>query len=63
MPVMQQPEAYLGGVTDKSFGEDGSLVDPMLAKLVSKIAVAFADWVGLIEPGREALARDSTHPA
>jgi len=63
MPVMQQPEAYLGGVTDKSFGEDGSLVDPMLAKLVGKIAVAFADWVGLIKSGREALARDSTHPA
>ncbi len=61
MPVMQQPEAYLGHVTDKSFGEDGSLTDPGLAKLVGKIATAFADWVGLITSGRAALAGDSTH--
>jgi len=61
MPVMQQPEAYLGHVTDKSFGEDGSLVDPALAKQIGKIATAFADWVGLIKSGRAALARDGAH--
>ena len=38
MPVMQQPEAYLGHVTDKSFGEDGSLADPALAKVVKRLA-------------------------
>ena len=61
MPVMQQPEAYLGHVTDKSFNPDGSLADPALAKLVGKIANAFADWVGLIRSGCDALARDSAH--
>ena len=61
MPVMQQPEAYLGHVTDKSFNPDGSLADPALAKLVGKIANAFADWVGLIRSGCDSLARDSAH--
>ena len=61
MPVMQQPEAYLGHVTDKSFNADGSLADPALAKLVRRIATAFADWVGLINSGCAALARDSAH--
>ncbi len=63
MPVMQQPEAYLGHVTNKSFGDDGSPNDPALAKLVGKIAIAFADWVGLIKSGCAALARDSAHNA
>ena len=61
MPVMQQPEAYLGHVTDQSFDADGGLVDPALAKLVKRIAVAFADWVDLIKSGRDALAGDSAH--
>ena len=61
MPVMQQPEAYLGGVTDKSFAEDGSLADPALAKVVKRIANAFADWVGLIRSGRAALEGDPSH--
>jgi len=61
MPVMQQPEAYLGGVTDKSFNEDGSLADPALAKVVKRIANAFADWVGVIRSGRAALAGDPSH--
>jgi chromate reductase len=61
MPVMQQPEAYLGGITDKSFGEDGSIADPGLAKVVRRVANAFADWVGLIRSGRAALARDPAH--
>ncbi len=61
MPVMQQPEAYLGGVTDKSFSENGSLIDPALAKIVKRVAMAFADWVGLIKSGRAALASDPAH--
>ena len=61
MPVMQQPEAYLGGVTDKSFAEDGSLTDPALAKVVKRVAIAFADWVALIQSGRAALAGDPSH--
>ncbi len=63
MPVMQQPEAYLGGVNNKSFGADGSLTDPGLAKLIGNIAHAFAGWVGLIKSGRAALAGDSAHNA
>ena len=63
MPVMQQPEAYLGGVSDKSFAEDGSLSDPALAKLVKRIALAFADWVDLINAGRAALVGDPSHQA
>lgn len=61
MPVMQQPEAYLGGVTDKSFAEDGSISDPALAKVVKRLATAFADWVGLIRSGRAALVGDPAH--
>jgi chromate reductase len=61
MPVMQQPEAYLGGVSDKSFDGDGSLTDPALAKLVGRLAYAFADWVGLIRSGRAALVGDAAH--
>ncbi|MDQ3074243.1 MAG: NAD(P)H-dependent oxidoreductase [Pseudomonadota bacterium] len=61
MPVMQQPEAYLGGVTDESFGEDGSIANPALAKVVKRVANAFADWVGLIKSGRAALAGDPAH--
>ena len=61
MPMMQQPEAYLGGVTDKSFAEDGSIADPALAKVVKRLATAFGDWVGLIKSGRAALAGDPAH--
>lgn len=61
MPVMQQPEAYLGHVTDKSFTDDGSLADGPLKGLVAKIASAFANWVDLIHTARASLARDSAH--
>ena len=56
-----KPEAYLGGITDKSFAEDGSLTDPALAKVVKRVAIAFADWVMLIKSGRAALAGDPAH--
>ena len=61
MPVMQQPEAYLGHVTDKSFNTDGSLADPALEKVVKRLANAFADWVALIRSGCAALAGDPAH--
>jgi chromate reductase, NAD(P)H dehydrogenase (quinone) len=56
MPVMQQPEAYLGHVTDDSFDEDGCLKDGKLKDLVTKLAHAFHDWVDIIIRGRDALA-------
>ncbi len=61
MPVMQQPEAYLGHITDKSFNDDGTLADPAVEKIVRRLAVAFANWVALIRSGRAALAGDPTH--
>jgi len=61
MPVMQQPEAYLGHVTDDSFDESGGLKDGPLKELVSKLAHAFHDWVDMIHRSRAALAEDSAH--
>ncbi len=59
MPVMQQPEAYLGHVTDDSFGEDGMLKDGPLKDLVEKLAHAFHDWVDTIVYARQHIyARD-----
>ena len=59
MPVMQQPEAYLGHVSDGQFGADGTVTDDGLAKLLDSICQAFIDWVELIRAGRAALAPDS----
>lgn len=56
MPVMQQPEAYLGNVSDDSFDEDGCLKDGPLKKLIEKLAHAFHDWVDVIHRSRAALA-------
>ena len=56
MPVMQQPEAYLGHVTDDSFDADGCLKDGPLKDLVTKLAHAFHDWVDMIHRSRAALA-------
>ena len=56
MPVMQQPEAYLGHVNDDSFNADDCLKDGPLKDLVAKIAHAFHDWVDMIHRSRAALA-------
>ena len=56
MPVMQQPEAYLGQVSDDSFDADGKLKEGPLKELVSKLAFAFHDWVDVIIRARAALA-------
>jgi chromate reductase len=61
MPVMQQPEAYLGHVTDDSFDESGCLKDSPLKELVTKLAHAFHDWVDMIHRSRAALAEDPAH--
>jgi chromate reductase len=52
MPVMQHPEAYLGHVSDDSFGDDGILKDGQLKDFVRQIAEAFGDWVTLIEKSK-----------
>jgi chromate reductase len=61
MPVMQQPEAYLGHVNDDSFDQSGRLKDGPLSDLVTKLAHAFHDWVDMIHRSRAALAEDSAH--
>jgi chromate reductase, NAD(P)H dehydrogenase (quinone) len=61
MPVMQQPEAYLGHVNDDSFDEDGCLKEGPLKDLVSVLAHAFANWVDMIHRSRQLLAEDAAH--
>ena len=63
MPVMQQPEAYLGHVTDDAFDADGCLKEGQLKDLVTVLAHAFSGWVETILRSRELLAEDSAHAA
>ena len=56
MPMMAQPEAYLGHVTDDSFDADGQLKDGPLKDVVTGLAHAFAGWVDLIIKGRASIA-------
>ena len=63
MPVMQQPEAYLGHVTDDSFDADGCLKEGPLKELVAVLAHSFANWVDMIHRSRQLLAEDSAHAA
>ena len=61
MPMMQQPEAYLGHVTDDKLDADGCLVEGPFKELVTKVAGAFADWVDMIVRSRQLLAEDAGH--
>ena len=61
MPVMAQPEAYLGHVTDDSFDASGCLNEGPLKELVTKLAHAFHDWVEMILRSRQLLAEDAAH--
>ena len=61
MPVMQQPEAYLGHVSDNSFDDQGHVKDGPLKDLILNLAAAFADWVDIIVLSRRLLAEDSAH--
>ena len=63
MPVMQQPEAYLGQVTEDKFDGDGCLKEGPLKDVVLNLANAFADWVDLIVRSRRLLAEDAAHAA
>jgi chromate reductase len=61
MPVMQQPEAYLGHVSDDSFDDSGCLKDGSLKELITALAHAFHDWVHMIHESRRLLAEDTAH--
>ncbi len=63
MPIMQQPEAYLGHVNDDSFDADGKLKEGPLKELIKGLAHAFHDWVDVIHRSRRLLAEDSAHAA
>src|SRR3954447_4713370 len=63
MPMMQQPEAYLGHVTDDSFDASGCLKDGSLKDLITVLAHAFAGWVETILRSRQLLADDAAHAA
>jgi chromate reductase len=63
MPIMQQPEAYLGHVSDDSFEADGKLKEGPLKGLIEVLAHAFHDWVDMISRSRQLLAEDSAHAA
>ncbi len=60
MPMMQQPEAYLGHVGDEQFAPDGTLIDRSLKEMVAKLATAYADWVDLVQAGRTAVNGGAT---
>lgn len=61
MPVMQQPEAYLGHVTDDAFDADGCLKEGQLKDLVAVLAHAFSGWVETILRSQALLTEDSAH--
>src|SRR4051794_22224823 len=63
MPMMQQPEAYLGHVSDDSFDESGCLKDGPLKDLITGLAHAFHNWVDMILRSRQLLAEDAAHAA
>jgi chromate reductase len=63
MPIMLQPEAYLGHVSDACFDDDGCLKDGPLKKLITTLAHAFHDWVDTILRSRAVLAEDGAHRA
>ncbi|HEY0629380.1 MAG TPA: NAD(P)H-dependent oxidoreductase [Sphingomicrobium sp.] len=61
MPVMQQPEAYLGHIGDDAFDTDGWLKEGPVRQIVTKLAHAFHDWVHAILRARELLLHDAAH--
>jgi chromate reductase len=61
MPMMLQPEAYLGHVSDDSFDESGCLKDGPFKDVVTSLAHAFHDWIDLVQRSRTLLAEDAAH--
>jgi chromate reductase len=47
MPMLQQPEAYLGGITGEKFGSDGVVEDDALRSFLGSIADKYVSWIGL----------------
>jgi NAD(P)H-dependent FMN reductase/ketosteroid isomerase-like protein len=52
MPVMQQPEAYIGGAGDV-VNDDGAVTDPAAAKLLQGFMSSFARFAATIRAGKD----------
>ena len=61
MPIMAQPEAYLGHVSDDAFDDSGCLKEGKLKEIITGLSQAFHDWVEMIQRSRQLLAEDSAH--
>ena len=61
MPMMLQPEAYLGNVSDDSFDESGCLKDGPLKDVVTQLSHAFSGWIDMVLRSRQLLAEDAAH--
>ena len=51
-PVMQQPEAYIGGAAEL-FGDDGTVKNADTAKFLDATMTAFARWVAALAPAKD----------
>ena len=51
VPVMQQPEAYIGGAADL-FDDDGTVRNAGTAAFLEKFMAAFADWAAKLAPAK-----------
>jgi chromate reductase len=49
MPVLQQPEAYIGGV-DKLLDTQGAIANPTTREFATKYMAAFAEWIHRVAP-------------
>jgi len=56
MPVLQQPEIYIGGIGEK-FDATGKLTDPETGKLLDTFIARFSEWIARVRaaPGPESL--------
>ena len=61
MPVMQQPEAYIGGAAEL-FSEDGTLKSDDTATFLTKFMSAFAAWIETVRAHSNASAFDAFMP-
>ncbi len=61
MPVMQQPEAYVGGAAEL-FADDGALKSDDTAAFLSKFMSAFAAWIDTVRAHANASAFNAFMP-
>ncbi len=59
VPLMPQPEAYLSGIKEEMFGDDGAVTDERLKKLLTRFMAAYADWIEKLVRGPGELADDA----